>query len=216
MYLCIMRWTKDEIQAYKRRCFENFYGIGGNQPLDALTENYSFPSYEICNAGERFALSANPLSLCEKIVEPDIEYEVFTTYNGEFFAKKPDSYNSEYYICPSDDFVAPVQGISFYSTKSGKKYVKPLITFVRKIERYDGDGTPHGDVNKYLLKRIKEVKPYITIRELLEDLIEYIGDNESYFTVEHWQILNYGICDRYMYNCHLANNKTTNRRFNLD
>ena len=195
---------------------EAFYGMGGNQPLETLTEKYLFPSYEICNADERFALSANPLSLCCDMVEPDVEYEVFKNIKGEVHAKKVGEYNSKHYICPSEEFIAPVQGISFYSTITGKKYVKPLITFIRKIERYDGDGTPHGDVNKYLLKKIGETKPYITIRELLEELIEYIGENEFYFTVEHWQILKHGICDRFLYNCYLAKKKHTNRRFKLD
>lgn len=211
-----MKWTEEEIQAYKRRCLEDFYGIGGNRPIEALTEQYTFPSYEICNANERFALSKNPLSLCADVVEAGVEYETFRTYKGEFHAINPKEYNRNHYICPSDDFIAPVQGISFYSTLTGKKYVKPLITFIRKIERFDGDGTPHGDVNQHLLKKIREAKPYITIRELLEELIEYIGNNEFYFTIEHWQILKHGICDRYLYNCYLANSKPIKNHYNLD
>ena len=190
--------------------------MGGNQSIDVLGDKYSFPSYIVCNAEERFALSSNPLSLCYDIVEPEVEYETFKTIKGEVFAKRIGEFNGNFYVCPSDEYIAPIQGISFISTLTGKKFVKPLITFIRKIQRQDGDGTPHGDVNKYLLKKINEAKPYITIRELLEELIEYIGDNEFYFTVEHWQILKHGICDRYLYNCYLANKTTSKKRYQLD
>ena len=51
------------------------------------------------------------------------------------------------------------------------------------IER-KGDVYPHGDLNQHLLNVVRESKPYVTVREFLEELIEFIGNQAFYFTRE--------------------------------
>lgn len=39
-------------------------------------------------------------------------------------------------------------------------------------------------MNEHLLDVVKESQPYATVRELIEEMIDYIGDKDFYFTSE--------------------------------
>ena len=177
-----MNWSQEEIQAYKQQCIEYFNGRGGNLPIDKFYENYDALNYYYPRSNERYKLASEPLSFCCEFVEPNKEYEPYKTGHGLLLTHD----NNRTLICPSD-YIAPITGINFESSLTGEKKFLPITAFIKSISNIcDGpeEVYTHGDVNEYLLTVVKESQPYITVRELIEELIDYIGNQEFYFISE--------------------------------
>ena len=193
-----MKWTNEEIEQYKHKCAEYYNGRGGNQPIHKFLEENPFTSYFIPNEDERFALSEKPLSYCSDFVEPDVDYEVITPWVGKPYAKLKDKCGD--YLFPQE-YIAPILWIEIISQITGERFRIPLSSMISARKANGGDIYPHGDVNTYLITAIKESKPYITLHELLDELVDYIGNNQIYFTREQYYN---GLKEGWIENCHLV------------
>lgn len=78
-----MKWNKSEIEEYKLKCLNHFNHRGGNINIKDVEEKFYLDFSIIPKENERMILSDEPLSFCSDFVEPDVEYDVFTTIYGE-------------------------------------------------------------------------------------------------------------------------------------
>ena len=200
-----MKWTKSEIEEYRKNSIQSFLGRAGNLPYDRYINNYGFTSFVVPNDNERFALLEDSKSFCYDFVLPEKEYETFTNLSGRTFAK--DGNNT--LLCPSES-LAPILGVAFESTISGKIFCVPLEDFIHPLKNTlesKVDVYPHGDVNVHLLSVIKETEPYITMKELLDEIISYIGTQEFYFKSEVYTRWKYGPQYPELRSCYLVKKK---------
>lgn len=200
-----MKWTKSEIEEYRNNCIQSFLGRAGNLPYDRYINKYGFTSFVIPNENERFALLEEPKSFCYDFVLPDKEYETFTDLSGRRYAKDGDNR----LLCPSEN-LAPILGVAFESSISGKIFCVPLEDFIHPLKNTlesKVDVYPHGDVNEHLLSVIRETAPYITMKELLYEMISYIGAHEFYFKSEVYTRWKFGPQYPELRSCYLVRKK---------
>ena len=201
-----MKWTKSEIEEYKNKSLQAFRGRSGNLPYDRYIDKYGFTSFYIPNEDERFALTSEPLSFCYDLVEPDRDFEIWKDSLGLVFASKGD----DCVICPSD-ILAPILGIQIESSITGELFQIPISEFITPLKNTiecKCDVYPHGDINEYLLSVIRETKPYVTIRELFDELLTYIGNKEFYFKSETYTKWHYGPQHPELRSCYLVKKKS--------
>lgn len=200
-----MKWTKTEIEEYQKKCIQAFLGKAGNLPYDRYIDKYGFTPFVIPNENERYALLDEPKSFCYDFVLPDKEYETFTDLNGRTFAEDRDNR----LLCPSDN-LAPILGIAFESSISGEKFSVPLEDFIHPLKNTlesKVDVYPHGDVNAQLLQVIRDTTPYVTMKELLDEIVSYIGVQEFYFKTEVYTRWKYGPQYPELRSCYLVKRK---------
>lgn len=206
-----MKWTLEEIEEYKNNCINEFYGRGGNLPIDKFFEKYDAVNYIYPRSYERYKLALVPISFCNGFVEPNKKYEPFKTRHGLLLAHD----NHRTLICPSNQ-LAPIIGVNIESSITGEELSLPITTFIKSInEICNGPKIvyAHGDVNEHLMAVAKESLPYITVRELIEELIDYIGEQEFYFISETYVYTIYEALKGTdtILNCYLAKVRSKNK-----
>lgn len=74
------------------------------------------------------------------------------------------------------------------------------------IKTFKGIIYPNGDINKHLIKVVKNARPYVTLKELITELINFIGEKEFYFVeqYERWWSNGRSI-ERLIQHCNLVN-----------
>lgn len=199
-----MKWTKEEIDLYKQRCINHFNGIGGNKPIQRFLQENEGISYYYPNDEERFALSDNSLSFGAEFVKPDTEYRIISPTKGIPYAALPNvDINDNHFIFPGEK-IAPILGIDIISQINEDKFFIPLESLISPIKCSKGYVYPHGDVNNHLLTIIRDSRPYVTVRELYEALLDYIGSKEFYFVRD---LEYYGLHESCYENCYLVDIK---------
>lgn len=206
-----MKWSLEEIEEYKNKCIKEFYGRGGNLPIDKFYEKYDAFNYIYPHDNERYKLALEPISFCLGFVEPNKNYEPFETSRGLLLAHD----NNRTLICPSNH-LAPILGVNIESSITGELYSLPITTFIKSIsEICEGPKIvyAHGDLNEHLVAVAKESQPYIAVRELIEELIDYIGEQEFYFASEIYVYTIYEALKGTdtLLNCYLAKVRTRSK-----
>lgn len=94
-------------------------------------------------------------------------------------------HTGEIFSVPIEDFIHPLKN-----------------TLESKVDVY-----PHGDVNAQLLQVIRDTTPYVTMKELLDEIISYIGVREFYFKTEVYTRWEYGPQYPELRSCYLVKRK---------
>ena len=161
---CCYSYSQTQIDEYINRGLSNFMKLGGNIPFtDFMKKNKWESAMTDIPVNERFYLAKQPFAYCGGI-KADYEY------------KKP---------LFSEKDCAPITGLNLISLTTHKTTcldVRNLLIRGRFIngEIYSSKGT----INTYIFSLIKNAIPYITLREVLQGLVQFIGNKHIYFEVE--------------------------------
>jgi hypothetical protein len=177
-----MKWTKQEIEEYKKKSIEYYNNRGGYIPVnehdkeDTLWLHAGEPDMNV-----RYSLAKEYLSFIYDFVEPDKEYNVW----GEddkitgIYLGEPCFYDK--YLGPMDK-PAPILGINLQSPLEDNIIGVRLIYLIPVNKTDDGRIYPNGDINKFLYNIVTKSEPYATLKEIIDSLVSYIGNKEIYFT----------------------------------
>lgn len=177
-----MKWTKQEIEEYKKKSIEYYNNRGGYIPVnghekeDTLWLLAGEPDMNV-----RYSLAKEYLSFIYDFVEPDKEYNVW----GEddkitgIYLGEPCSYDK--YLGPMDK-PAPILGINLQSPLEDNIIGVRLIYLIPVNKTDEGRIYPNGDINKFLYNIVTKSEPYATLKEIIDSLVSYIGNKEIYFT----------------------------------
>ena len=158
-------YTQQEIDEYTARCLSNFWGVGGNTPFPKFKKEYGMNIGIIpVVPNERYYLAKQPYALCRKPIIPNYPY-------------------SNRQIPLSEDETELITGLRLVSLST-----REIITFdIRHLLKAQKDlngfrHIPNGAINKHIFNLIENAVPYITLREVLQGAVEYIGYRHIYFT----------------------------------
>lgn len=177
-----MKWTKQEIEEYKKKSIEYYNNRGGYIPVnghekeDTLWLLAGEPDMNV-----RYSLAKEYLSFIYDFVEPDKEYNVW----GEddkitgIYLGEPCFYDK--YLGPMDK-PAPILGINLQSPLEDNIIGVRLIYLIPVNKTDEGKIYPNGDINKFLYNIVTKSEPYATLKEIIDSLVSYIGNKEIYFT----------------------------------
>ncbi|MBD5379308.1 MAG: hypothetical protein HDR74_05355 [Bacteroides sp.] len=162
-------YTQKEIDEYGARCLSNFFGVGGNIPFPQFKKEYGMKIGAIpVSPNERYYLAKQPYTLCRKPIIPNYQYP-----------------NPQ--IPFSENETELITGLKLVSLST-----RAIIPFdIRHLLRIQKDANglwhiPNGTINRYIFSLIENAVPYITLREVLQGAVEYIGNRHIYFTEDRF------------------------------
>lgn len=178
-----MKWTKQEIEEYKKKSIEYYNRRGGyisvneHDNQDTLWLYTGEPDINV-----RYSLAKDYLSFIYDFVEPDKEYNVWCNNDGKvtgIYLGEPCCYDK--YLGPMDE-PAPILGINLQSPLEDYIIGVRLIHLIPIHKTDDGKIYPNGDINKFLYNVVTKTEPYATLKEVIDSLVNYVGNKEVYFS----------------------------------
>ena len=158
-------YSQTQIDEYINRGLANFMGVGGNNPWGEFIKKYgaNVDYFIDVPINERFYLASQPYAWCKGI---STEYG----YDKPVF---------------SEQDCAPITGINLISLSTHKTLRLDVRRLLTKGRFYDGVVySPKGTINTYVFELIRKAIPYITLREVLQGLVQFIGNKHIYFEEE--------------------------------
>lgn len=185
-----MKWTRQEIEDYKKRSLQYFNEKDGFRPVDEIdqADGLSLLVAEP-EVNVRYSLADEPYSFLYDFVEPEEEYNVWGNTKEDvsgIYRGEPSDYDE--YLGPMK-YPASILGINIRDRFHNETYGVRLSSLIPKVHSDEGMLYPNGDVNIFLHDIVTKSKPYATVKEVLDSLIKFIGSNEIYFSV-HETVLN--------------------------
>lgn len=182
------QYTQEQIDAYLSKCLSYFWGIGGNIPYSQFKKDHGSNPKSSANISlnERYYISEQPYALCGEKIKAGYSYD-------------KEKLNE----------IKLITGLNLVSLSTRNVVTVDIRHFVRNIIDVNYKGhTPSGMVNLHLIDAIRKAVPYLTLREVLQEAVSFIGKRHIYFTQE--------IIDGFLYadltyptkrvilNCHFA------------
>lgn len=177
-----MKWTKQEIEEYKKKSIEYYNNRGGYIPVnghekeDTLWLLAGEPDMNV-----RYSLAKEYLSFIYDFVEPDKEYNVWGEDDKITGIYLGEPCFDDKYLGPMDK-PAPILGINLHSPLEDNIIGVRLIYLIPANKTDEGRIYPNGDINKFLYNIVTKSEPYATLKEIIDSLVSYIGNKEIYFT----------------------------------
>lgn len=171
----VFRYSKKDIEGYENRCLANFLGVGGNISFLEFNKTNGFlitgrRSYIPEN--ERMYLSHQPFHVSHCLKEG-----------------VPQRCSIDNVKC---NLITAINLISLSSREIIPIDVRLLLPKCLLL-KYLSNDTRHirtGTINKYLFYLIKNAVPYITLKEVIQGLIQFIGNKHVYFKFEDTGVFN--------------------------
>lgn len=177
--------TPEELDAYYKTCIQNFKAVSGNIPFPKFLEENGRRANASVVENERYYLCSQPYAICG--------------YSSDL--KK----------------IQLVTGLRFRSLSSHNVKSVDIRTFIGGLRDIDTNAfvKSNGSINYHLRAILQNAKPYLTLREAIDEMIRYIGKQHVYFTRE--TVKNYwpnssstGIFS--IWSCHFAHGINENSR----
>ena len=152
--------TKAQIDEYVNRGLANFMGVGGNIPWGEFIKKYgSNPDYILSvPTNERFYLAEQPFAWC--------------------------GYIDRNQRIEKEDY-APITGLRFVSLTTRKPIRLDIRRLLVRGRFYDGGiYRAKGTINTHIFDIISNAVPYITLKEVLQETVRFIGNKHIYFEEE--------------------------------
>lgn len=161
----IFEYTQQEIDEYHAKCFSNFWGVGGNIPFPKFKKEYGMEVGSIpISVNERYYLAKQPYAICRKPIIAN-------------------HYYSSPQIPLSENKQNLITGINLVSLSTRDTIPLDIRHLLKTNIDINGKRHfPNGTVNLYISQLISNAIPYITLREVLQGLVEYIGNKHIFFT----------------------------------
>lgn len=157
-------YTQAQIDEYINRGLSNFMKLGGNIPWGNFIEKEGKWGFPISiSTKERFYLARQPFAYCGNI-KADYCYE------EPIFSEKD---------------CAPITGINLISLTTHETICFDVRNFLIR-EKFPNGKTyiSKGTINAHIFNTIENAIPYITLREVLQETVQFIGNRHIYFEEE--------------------------------
>ena len=180
-------YTQEEVDAYELACIKHFKGVGGNVPFaEFLKSAGTLPYFHDIPVNERFYLAHQPFSILDGNVYAGVRY--------------PNERIGEIKTC---------SGLNFIRLRDRQPYgldIRNFITWARDLNGIIH--VPTGVVNRHIFEINKNANPYLTLREVLQEMVNFIGSRHVYFTDEYVKVadsrLSTGYRNKRIVNAHFA------------
>lgn len=164
------RYSQIQIDEYINRGLANFMGVGGNMPFEDFIKKsggYWRTAMSCIPTNERFYLARQPFAYCGGI---KADYE----YREPVFSEKD---------------CASITGLNLISLTTHETICFDVRNLLVRPRSIDGKVyEPKGIINSYAFDLIRNAVPYITLREVLQGLVQFIGNKHIYFEGERVHI----------------------------
>ena len=165
------RYTQSQIDEYINRGISNFMKLGGNIPWGEFIKKYEKLGVERVSSteptgvptNERFYLARQPFAYCGHI-------------KADYWYKKP---------IFSDEDCAPITGLNLISLTTHETIRLDIRKLLIKGRFLDGETyKAKGTINTHIFDVISNAIPYITLKEVLQETVRFIGNKHIYFEEE--------------------------------
>lgn len=146
--------TKEEIEEYNIKCINNFKGVAGNIPFHQFLKENGRRIFAPVKENERYYLSSQPYAISSKIKDLN-QLQLIT-------------------------------GLRFRSLTTHEYTNVDIRTFMGGLRDIDTGiyVSSKGSINYHLNAILNNANPYLTLREVIDEMIQYIGKQHVYFTYE--------------------------------
>lgn len=156
-------YTQTQIDEYINRGISNFMGAGGNIPWGEFIKKYGSKAFTRIQKNERFYLSKQPFAYCGGI-------------KADYSYKQP---------IFSENDCAPITGINLISLSTRKTVCLDIRSLLTRGKFHNGETyRAKGIINTHIFNVISRAVPYITLREVLQETVQFIGNKHIYFEEE--------------------------------
>lgn len=159
--------TQQEIDEYASRCLSHFFGIGGNIPFPKFKKEYGMNvAYSKIALNERFYIAKQPYALCKRTIIADKCYDYPM-------------------IPPCNENCDLITGINLVSLSTRNIACLDIRHLLKMAIDSEGNiHLPTGAINLHLARLIDNAQPYITLREVLQELVSFVGNRHIFFKEE--------------------------------
>lgn len=186
-------YTNEELDAFENKCLDVFRGIGGNMPFPEFVSKFGkrYVGEREIPVAERLYLASNPFAV-SGLPKAGLHYD--------------------WRILKLDE-VRSVSGFRFVSLSTRKTVVVDIRDLMQSGINSEGKiYRSNGLVNRHIAECLKNAVPYLTLREVMEETVRFIGREHVFFTIEEvkvrprwWRGQEYDdLVERDFYHCHLA------------